>query len=557
MRTVALETGSVLPTISRTRKSMDQSGTWSKHTSPKKTDLRENSVLKEDPFLLMMDSMVTETDLVSDLNTPDIKFEDFNFKRGNSGNMDVESSPAIMQSTVGVICCQNDDTVTVKAHKTDAAYALFDMSPVSRDHLQAQSPISQDDLSADQHEQRINIEDYQESFSTANVISDEVTYNDQIFTATIAELDYYMQESSSPIKHCTLPDQQKMPALHNSPPQLSISDSDLDFSIPENLLEEMETLFPEEQAIETNAIQSGNVCTTELDMYLGQQGFHNDLLSESLQQSGIFDDELESFGCEDEWSVKTPLRHCEWSTDPQIHSLVPKTDAVHMSTTPINQAGPSNTVNLMQAAESHTILLTQDSLPVTLQPPSSALHESNFSTPSIMNTSSIGAVPRTPRKKRQPQEETTPILHAVKRQRRSSRKPLRFREHYTDGEITDSASNEGFTDSDNRLGIEAVDEEIKNLNLASTNGSATRTRGAVEGLTEVEKYHRIRILNNEASKRCRLKRKSTVKEMEAQLADLEKRNLQLRKKHEALKLYKDKFQAYVSNFFKNQLTKKQ
>lgn len=547
---------------------------------------------------MVMDSILAGTDHMSELNTPDIKFEDFDFQGGkptssyNRGNVNVESSPATLEPTVGVVCSQDDDSLLVEGPTTGAAYALFDMSPGSRDLLQALSPSSQDDLRADQHEQRINLEEYQEPASTLNVSSDVTTYNDCIFTNPIQELDYCMQETLIPVEGCATnpiqeldycmqetlipvggcaqPAQLEMLDTHNNPPQLSISEGDLEFSIPKNLLEQMESLFPEEQAIESSPIQSSNVCTTELDMYLGQQGFNSDLLSESLEQSGLLDDELESFVCEDTCNDNFSKVH--------PNSLMPNSDVVQPSRLLVNQTNIApqvvqpNTVDLKpvslptEVAEPSAFILTQDflSTPVTIHPSSSAtLHdETDFKTPFIVNTSSTGAVPKTPVKKRQPQEDTTPEIYPAKRQRRASRKPLRFRELYTDEDFTDSASNESFADQESQLWTDTSDIDIKNVDVdvdaaGSSNISAKRRpRGSVEELTEEQKYHRIRILNNEASKRCRLKRKATIKETEAQMEELENRNLQLREKHEALKQLKDKLQAFVSDYFKTRLMKK-
>ncbi|XP_064084735.1 uncharacterized protein LOC135200227 [Macrobrachium nipponense] len=567
MKTGTLETRGELPTFSMTRKNItNQSGTWSRHISPKKNHLQESSVLKENPLSLVMDSILTGTDLMSDLNTPDIKFEDFDFHSGNPtssynrGNVNVESSRDAMEPSVGVVCNQDDDSLLVEAPTTGVAYTLFDMSPGSRGLLEALSPSTQEDLHADQQEQRINLEEYQESASTLNVRSDVITYNDGIFTNPIPELDHCMQETLIPVEDCPQPAQMEMLVTHNNPPQLSISEGDLEFSIPQNLLEQMESLFPEEQAIESSLIQSSNVCTTELDMFLGQQDFNSDLLSESLEQSGLLDDELSSFVCEDTCNDDFSNIH--------INSLMPNSDAVQSSIAP--QVVQPNTLDLepvglpAEVAERSTFLLTKDflSTPVTIHPAVSATfnNENDFKTTFIVNASSTGAVPKTPVKKRQHQEDTTPVINPVKRQRRASRKPLRFRELYTDEDFTDSGSSESFADQESRLWTDPSDIDIKNVNVdvaSSSNVSARRrSRGSVEELTEEQKYHRIRQLNNEASKRCRLKRKLTVKQMEAQMEELVKRNLVLREKHEALKQLKDKFQGFVSDYFKTRLMEK-
>merc|ERR1712048_1426056 len=70
----------------------------------------------------------------------------------------------------------------------------------------------------------------------------------------------------------------------------------------------------------------------------------------------------------------------------------------------------------------------------------------------------------------------------------------------------------------------------------------------IENLNEDEKYRKMRHQNNEASKRCRAKRKS--QELEDELMKLERRNVVLRAKMDSMerevKLLKKKFLSDIS-----------
>lgn len=131
----------------------------------------------------------------------------------------------------------------------------------------------------------------------------------------------------------------------------------------------------------------------------------------------------------------------------------------------------------------------------------------------------------------------------VKRQRRSSRKPVRFRDTVT--------LDDPVTARDLSILVEYPEE--------LTSGYTTtckKDRLFQRQLTDREKYHRIRVLNNEASKRCREKRKKTMKETEEEMFMLEQRNRDLKEKEAALRKLRDKVQTFVNEFFRERFTSK-
>ncbi|XP_071551410.1 uncharacterized protein [Panulirus ornatus] len=133
----------------------------------------------------------------------------------------------------------------------------------------------------------------------------------------------------------------------------------------------------------------------------------------------------------------------------------------------------------------------------------------------------------------------------VTRQRRSARKPVRFRDS--------DAFDESVTTTDLNITVEYPGEQT------GSGDTTTRKEDKLlqRELTDREKYHRIRVLNNEASKRCREKRKKTMKEMEEEMFTLEERNQKLKEKEAALRRLRDKLQAFVSEFFSKQFASKE
>ncbi|KAK8745728.1 hypothetical protein OTU49_000346 [Cherax quadricarinatus] len=299
----------------------------------------------------------------------------------------------------------------------------------------------------------------------------------------------------------------------------SLDVNDCEFKFPQDILDQMDNLFPD-----VTLVESDNLSSTELDMYLVSHE-RDDLLHGVLDESGILQDET-------------------------FHRLRPSSEADVCIEPELPTEGAKNIfqANIQQhqySSQNQTVCFesgwpTMEELPMHLpsverDPVSSALKEEGvegFET-LVKSLTPVSAV----------RSETTatsigPVR--VTRQRRNSRKPLRFRD-------TISCDDPGIALD---LEIPVIPEEP----LATTSGYTTkRGRKALADLTEEEKYHRIRTLNNMASKRCRQKRKATIKEMEEELIVLTKRNQELKEKELKMIALKEKVQAFVNRFFQQKL----
>lgn len=140
----------------------------------------------------------------------------------------------------------------------------------------------------------------------------------------------------------------------------------------------------------------------------------------------------------------------------------------------------------------------------------------------------------------------TVVAGSPKRPRRTSRKPLRFEETVDDAAIVAS------------LGIMEVDPPEEPLASTSANTTTSNTsthsgrksRHEMENLTEKQKYHRIRSLNNEASKRCRQKRKIKIKDLDVEEKELMKRNEELKEQHAEIERQRDRMKKMLNMLFK-------
>merc|ERR1712198_342307 len=72
-------------------------------------------------------------------------------------------------------------------------------------------------------------------------------------------------------------------------------------------------------------------------------------------------------------------------------------------------------------------------------------------------------------------------------------------------------------------------------------------------LTDEEKYNRIRIMNNEASRKCRQKRKENLVNMEQEIVDLEKKKQMLTTKEAELTRIRDRMKTIYYEFMKRQM----
>merc|ERR1712179_571710 len=73
-------------------------------------------------------------------------------------------------------------------------------------------------------------------------------------------------------------------------------------------------------------------------------------------------------------------------------------------------------------------------------------------------------------------------------------------------------------------------------------------------LTDEEKYHRIRIMNNEASRKCRRKRKQKNVNMEQEINELEQNQIALKAKEAELTKMRDRMKALYFELMKRKMT---
>ncbi|XP_042223996.1 uncharacterized protein LOC121867919 [Homarus americanus] len=301
-----------------------------------------------------------------------------------------------------------------------------------------------------------------------------------------------------------------------------------------------------------------NANTTYLDMFLGNS---DDLLNSAMQESGLLDTEMNNgLG-----------RPCEGDASalPQLPTEGAKS-VYQGHDTPVNQ----NSLSIESFLNtSHVTALSQTVGTESVWP----LQEPQISSPSVGEFEGLLApspcveslvLPSTPLS-----SGAAGVAHSnistvrVTRQRRSSKRPARFRDtvplddclttdllglDLTQESLEPLASTSGYTTSPRkRKKSEALEEP-----LASTSGYTTspkRTRQSNTCLSEEEKYRRIRVLNNEASKKCRQKRKESMKDMEGTVVLLEEKNKKLKAKEAALTRLRDRFQSLVHETFTKRL----
>lgn len=556
-RTGVLEGAGMHPSTSRIgMKSSNKSGTGTQISTKKM--IQESSVLKEDQLLLKLDSLLSGTNLMSDLNTPEIKPDDFEFKAWsyhNGNDFEVGGSSAVA-SPASHLSSNEDDSTSVCAPATgDDKYTLIDMSPGM--------PGSRDLLQADHYEQRIDLEKLTPS------VNGTVPYS--IVMDPIHELDSGLLEVSLPMENFigngleAQPLAQPAQSMDMPPvdsfvttaedsgfPQLSLDDESL---FPKEILDQIDSLFPEENFSLKDEMPSGSINSQDLDMYLGRTTMPTDIVSESLEQAGLHA-ELESMDFLDEGGLAVAANALDQfdsmrddAAISQLTNFLHQSAAVNILPTHLISNGTrvSNFSTPSTSKSNVTVQLLECIQPDIASTPN--LVQPTLTTPSVFTTPSSSTVNlKAPSKKRKPELDVTPSTSTGKRQRRTAKKPLRFREPETVLEFTDLECIDGVTQTFDRIGYDVTDALVKQEEEIDETTSITtlrRGRNADQILTEEQKYHRIRVLNNEASKRCRQKRKQTIKETEVELTSLERRNAELKVKHEKLQNLRDKVKAIV------------
>jgi len=125
-------------------------------------------------------------------------------------------------------------------------------------------------------------------------------------------------------------------------------------------------------------------------------------------------------------------------------------------------------------------------------------------------------------------DESLPSTSTGKR-RRMAQKPVRYRES-----------------------LEYPDESQPSTSFAEPSTSFAEKKKIK--LTDEEKYHRIRVMNNEASRKCRQKRKQKTQNMEQEITELEQKQISLKAREAELTKMRDRMKALYYEFLKRKMT---
>lgn len=122
----------------------------------------------------------------------------------------------------------------------------------------------------------------------------------------------------------------------------------------------------------------------------------------------------------------------------------------------------------------------------------------------------------------------------VRRERRASKKPVRFRNDHLDEDSSTLTTTE-------------LSEKLEETLASTSDTTRTSRRNRSEELSNEEKYLKSRHQNNLASKRCREKRKAKYAQMAEELKTLEERNQVLRDKVARLTALRNDFKKFVKD----------
>ncbi|XP_037798583.1 uncharacterized protein LOC119593698 isoform X1 [Penaeus monodon] len=450
--------------------SRTRAGTW---IGTKKLKLQETQTLIDtDDIHALMDMHFNHTS--GDLNTPDIKLEDFTFDGTHEEPIHNDSMEVSSTSWN-----QDGDYFMGEQHGPPSdGTVYFDSSPGEL----------QGDL-----EKRVCLTKYTMDKDTDG----DALQPTPVSTSGLLDTLASTTESTDPCSAVSLPtsathfqinetDFGHNPSTHGQQHHSSIpvaSTSDTDFQIPADILDQIDNLLPDSLIWGDNEVDT----STELDMMIGQQA--PDLLLGAIQNSGL-SHELDNLV---ESQIVKGESQSEWS-------FVTKEDPV-----------------------------PKDASALLSSPSTASLNRRAF------------VVPGSPSKPGQP-SLSLPTVPSLKpdstvlsgsRPRRTSKKPVRFEDH------GDDASENMDTDF--------LEEPVASTSSYTVTGR--RSRQSLQNLSEKEKYHRIRHLNNEASKRCRQKRKLKMKDIEAEESELLERNEELKRQLALVEKQRDRMKKLINLMF--------
>ncbi|XP_063604965.1 uncharacterized protein LOC134780267 isoform X2 [Penaeus indicus] len=458
--------------------SRTRAGTW---IGTKKLKLQETQTLvdaDDSHFHALMDMHFSHTS--GDLNTPDIKLEDFTFDGTHEEPIHNDSMEVSSTSWN-----QDGDFFMGEQHSPPSdGTAYFDSSPGElQGDLENRVCLTKYTMNKDTDGDALQPTPVSTSGLLDTLASTTVNI-DPCSAESLPTSDTHCQNNGTGFVHNPSSHGQQH---HNSSIPVS-STSDTDFEIPADILDQINNLLPD-SLMEGDILGDNETATsTELDMMIGQET--PDLLLGAIQNSGLsheLDNLVESQIVKDEFQS-------EWASQ-----FVTKEDLFTMDTALL--LSPSTASPNRRAV----VAPGEPSKP----------EQSSLSSPAM------------------PSLKPDSTVLSGSRPRRTSKKPVRFEDHGDDA-------------------IVSMDTDFSEEPVASTStytATGRRARQSLQNLTEKEKYHRIRHLNNEASKRCRQKRKLRIKDIEAEEKELLERNEMLKEELALVERQRDKMKKLINLMF--------
>ncbi|XP_047478139.1 uncharacterized protein LOC125031443 isoform X2 [Penaeus chinensis] len=453
--------------------SRTRAGTW---IGTKKLKLQETQTLvdADDSHIhALMDMHFSHTS--GDLNTPDIKFEDFTFDGTHEEPIHNDSMEVSSTSWN-----QDGDFFMGEQHSPPSdGTAYFDTSPGElQGDLENRVCLTKYTMNNDTDGDALQ----PTPVSTSGLL-------DTLASTTVSRDPCSAESLPTSATHCQIngtgfvhnPSTHGQQHHHSSIPVSSTSDTD--FELPADILDEINNLLPDYIWGDNETATS-----TELDLMIGQEA--PDLLLGAIQNSGLsheLDNLVESQIVKDE-------SQSEWSSQ-----LVTKEDPFTLDTALFlspSTASPNGKAVVAPGEPSKP-------------------EQSSLSSPALLSL-----------------KPDSTVLSGS-RPRRTSKKPVRFEDHSDDASVN-------------------MDTDFPEEPVASTSSytvSGRRARQSLQNLSEKEKYHRIRHLNNEASKRCRQKRKLRIKDIEVEENELLERNEKLKEELALVERQRDKMKKLINLMF--------
>lgn len=449
----------------------------------------------DNQLLALMENHLDHT--AADLNTPDIKLEDFTFG-GCPKETDHHGRPEVSSTSwdQGTDSCGNY-SIDGELHTPLSCEAdLFDCGPGELQAHHLEERVSFDfALGSDTDGGAL-----QPCPVTTSGLPDCLATSLAVAPQTVATMGL----STTPFLGTNISNTALTSLGHDHfESDLGLDSSSVgEFSFPPGILELMDTVLPAGTVLSGPA-KEDQAPSTQLDLQLVQEPVPAaDLLTGALQESGLFP-ELEGLEAPSiTGEIILDENSTVWSYEPNLQSPQYKRNFASLLSTPSPSVPPATVIQPAPWAPSRPQIPLQQ-----------------FSTPV--------------------QEEAATAGRSPNRPRRTSRKPLRF-EETVDHEAIASYGME----------VDPPEEPLASTSgYTTTSGSGRRSRHSTENLTEKEKYHRIRSLNNEASKRCRQKRKVKVKDLAGEEKELMKRNAVLQEQQAAIERQRDKMKKLLNMLF--------